>query len=318
MKKFILASVALLAVFASCKKEDIRTVYETTPATVTINVQVFDAYLGQLGKDAVITASAGTVSGNVIKITGNKAVAAQTVNVTASISDDATDFARTGSVAIDVAALAEGGQANYSCKVIVGSPKQEMTGFSYEKTADPKKSEKFFGSLEKADHSYNDTLWVINNSEFVLYGTTTYVNKVGTGSQSVDCGLAKTSEELDYVLSTAALVCNDDPEYGKDKTYDYTVSAFARFNVFVTYTCNSIEYTCYRNFKLEDGKTTKEPIGVITNNDYTTSVVYKEGFAPDHASHYVAGHGVDDAHYSHGHGHGHGGENAGGGIIVAE
>ena len=47
MKKFILASFALIAVFASCKKEDIRTVYKAEPAKATITVEVYDAFLGQ-------------------------------------------------------------------------------------------------------------------------------------------------------------------------------------------------------------------------------------------------------------------------------
>ena len=315
MKKFILASVALLAVFASCKKEDIRTVYETTPATVTINFSVYDAFTGKDAVSPAVTTSAGTVDGSKIVIKGNKAVAAQEVTIKATVTDGLTANPRTGEQKVAISFLCEGGQATYSAKVVVGSPKAEITGFTCEEKKGAKQT-KLAGILEKANHSYNDTLWVINNSEFVLYGTTTYTQKLGSKDPDVNKSGAKTSEELDYVLSMVSEKSIVDPEDGKDKTYDYTVSAFSRFNVFVTYEWVPMEYTCYRNFKTEDGNTAKEVIGVFKFNNYTTSVVYKEGFAPDHASHYVAGHGVDDAHYSHG--HGHGGENAGGGIIAAE
>lgn len=319
MKKIILASVALIAVFASCKKEDIRTVYETKEAVATINVYVFDAYLGTDVTDAKITASAGVVDNYTVTIKGNKAIAKQPVEITAISSDGK----RKNSAVVDVDALIEGGVATYSCKVVIGKAK---TG-NKEYQLFPKMSAQHyeFGYLEKSYEHYHTDIthgtglnqWCINNTEFCLFGETAYTKTSGTKESALityEVELSEAEEILidDYYESVLI------PYVAEDTNYSYFVSAFSYFNVKVTYRVNEFVYLVQRRNILEDGTYDEwEDIAMISKTDYDfTSVERFEIPSPSHASHYVHGHGVDDPVHSHG--HGQGGFNAGGGIVVAD
>lgn len=321
MKKIILASVALIAVFASCKKEDIRTVYETKAAEATINVYVFDAYLGTDVTDANVTASAGQVEGNTkVVIKGNKAIAKQTVTITATSQDGK----RTGSYDLPVEALVEGGVATYSCKVVIGKAKTGDKEYQLFKKYAGQHYE--FGYLLKSyDHYYEDLThgtglnqWCVNNTEFCLFGETTYTETSGTQSIATiinhDAGISEAEELLidEYKES------KDIPYVTKEVNYSYFVSAFSYFNVKVKYDVHEYIYLVQRRNILE-GETFDEweDIATITKTDYDyTSIERFEIPSPSHASHYVHGHGVDDPVHSHG--HGQGGQNAGGGIVVAD
>lgn len=314
MKKVILASVALLAVFASCQKEDIRTVYETEPAHATIQVNVFDAFLGKdVTSLATVTSSVGGVqliNGKwEISIIGDKTIGKQTVNITAKYQD------RSNTIGFEIASLIEGAVADYACTVTIGSPKETVDfDFSYVDVD----TDYIYGYLENATHEYNKQSWCINDSEYVLYGETNYIKKTGTFNKVVLTEDAADAEItwMDNVIKNQLMV----PDTSVDTKYEYVVSAFSYFNVEVKYTIDTDSYEFFRVFTSADGKyKSKEIFGTADIDDWSTSVKKLEIASPTHASHYVAGHGVDDPSYSHyDHGHGHGGSNAGGGIIVAD
>mgnify|MGYP003319178163 CR=1 FL=1 len=312
MKKFILASVALIAVFASCKKEDIRTVYKTKPAEVTITVKVIDALVGT-PVTATITSSEGTVNGNEVKITGNNAISKHPVTITAKYGDY-----EPVSGTITVEDLLEGGNASYSITIIVGHAIDPTKPVTYKvKHLDAEATLVEERQLEFATHSHDGSKWVINNTEFVLFGVTNYEDRSGLVSiDKDDKAKGATGADLDFIEKTCNSLSEANPKVFEEKEYSYTVSAFSYFNVIVSYSHLAQPIECYRVTTLEGGSTIETLIGTITLKTWSSAPTYKEIASPDHASHYVAGHGVDDPHYSHG--HGHGGSNAGGGIVVAD
>lgn len=324
MKKIILASVALIAVFASCKKEDIRTVFETNEAVATINVSVFDAYLGTDVTDANVTASAGQVEGNTkVVIKGNKAIAKQTVTITATSKDGK----RTGSYDLPVEALVEGGVATYSCKVVIGKAKTGDKEYQMVPVTHVEDYE--FGYLLKSYAHYHEDIthgtglnqWCINNTEFCLHGETNYTKTSGTKNKvQIEYGEVGLSD-AEYLLIDDYAESITIPYETEEVIYSYFVSAFSYFNVVVTYKIENSAYVIQRRNVLENKTFDEwEDIAFLAKQDYTfTSIQPFEIPSPSHASHYVHGHGVDDSHYSHySHGHGYGGQNAGGGIVVAD
>lgn len=333
MKKFILASVALIALFASCKKEDIRTVYKAEPAKATIAVEVFDAYQGKsVTSDAKIEGSVGTVTGNKIVIVGDKAhfyaIPAQDVVITASYEDKVRNETRKNSVTIKIDGVLEDGEAFYSALVIVGSAVDPTKPISYDivtsKTKpDPDKVIKT-GYLEKATHSHNGQKWCINNTEFVLFGTTTYPKYDGYSKSDSSLEMiegAYNDDEKKVAKGLLDTLLDELPEKKSEiVTAEYKVSAFSYYNFKVEYKQSYFLYDVVRVYTLADGKTTSNvSIAKIKLAKWDTKGQKIEMASPDHASHYVEGHGVDDPHYSHyDHGHGHGGSNAGGGIVVAD
>ena len=319
MKKIILASVALIAVFASCKKEDIRTVYKAEPAKATITVEVYDALYGQnVTSQANITANAGTVEGTQVVLVGdqanNYAIPEQKVTISAEFSG------RKGSVTMPVSSLVEGGVASYSAVVVVGSPVDPKQPIDYEIVENDPSDPVTFKTwqLEKATHSHAGANWVINNTEFFIYGTTKYNDVVGFNEEKSK--LNKLVPLTDDEDATAELLFNlliaVNPEKSTEKELEYHVSAFSYFNVIVENQDAVQHFDLCRVLTLVDGSKESVRIADMEMHITSTKVSPVEMASPDHASHYVAGHGVDDAHWSHA--HGYGGYNAGGGIVVAD
>lgn len=319
MKKFILASVALIAVFASCKKEDIRTVYKANPAEATITVKVFDALYGKdVTSQATVTADPSTspitVTGNIVKLVGDQAhynaIPAQKVTVKASYDG------REGSATVPVEGVLEGGVGSFSTTVVVGHAIDPTKPVDYTiKDGGTELAKGTRGYLEYATHSHDGSKWVINNSEFVLFGVTNYDDLSGIKGMDIDT-MGSEGADFEYIMNQSVELTNANPFVKTNKEYKYTVSAFSYFNVMVAYDYYTQSFDCYRINILDNGSQLETLIGSIDLTTWATSVQYIEIASPDHASHYVAGHGVDDSHYSHA--HGHGGMNAGGGIVVAD
>ena len=322
MKKIILASVALIAVFASCKKEDIRTVYKANPAEVTITVEVFDAYQGaNVTSQANITANAGTVAGNTVKFVGDQAhfnaVPAQKVTISASFDG------RDGSVTVPIDGTLEGGIATYSATVVIGNAIDPTKPINYDVVpggySEPEVVKS--GYLAFATHSHDGKNWCINNTEFILEGLTSFESWLGNNEKKSNW------KPVDgVVLSDAEKTLSEDKFKGivaanpfiskTEKDVKYTVSAFSYFNYKVDYMNTVFYYDVVRIYTLKGGATESVRIATIELNCWSTKGAKVEIASPDHASHYVEGHGIDDEHYSHA--HGHGGYNAGGGIVVAD
>lgn len=322
MKKIILASVALIAVFASCKKEDIRTVYKANPAKATITVEVFDAYQGKsVTSEATISANVGTTTGNKIELVGDQghfyAIPAQKVTITASYED------RSNSVTIDIDGVLEDGQAFYSATVIVGSAidPTKPVGYDFVPAGTDPEQVKQTGYLKYATHSHDGQKWCVNNTEFVLYGITEFNKYEGIckddSSLTMAVGIDFTDDERKVSKDIYESLLEEFPEKKSEVVKaEYVVSAFSYFNYKVEYKQTYTLYDIVRVYTLKDESTKNVPIARIKLAEWGTTGQKLEIASPDHASHYVAGHGVDDAHYSHE--HGHGGMNAGGGIVIAD
>lgn len=321
MKKFILASVALIAVFASCKKEDIRTVYKAEPAKATITVEVFDAYLGKnVTSQAEITSNAGTVQGTQVVLVGDQghfnAIPAQKITISAKYDG------REGSATIQIDGVLEDGVAFYNAIVIVGSAIDPTKPIDYDVVAREPGEPKLYqtGYLEYATHSHDGKKWCINNTEFVLFGVTEFDDKNGINEGKSSCtmidGIDFTDDEKKIAEDYFKKLCKANPEVITKKTINYTVSAFSYYNYRVDYKFTYQYYDVVRRFTLVDGSTKDVSIASIKLTSWSVGGGKMEIASPDHASHYVEGHGVDDPHYSHA--HGKGGMNAGGGIVIAD
>lgn len=126
--KMALAAVALTsAVFVGCSEEDIAIDNpSTTPSpelanpTCQITVSVIDAGTGAVVAPS-LTASAGTVSGNTIVLTG-ESISAQTVTITQAKGEN---YAEDGVVSVAVPALSKG-QAAYLSATIIMVPKSNV------------------------------------------------------------------------------------------------------------------------------------------------------------------------------------------------
>lgn len=127
--KMALAAVALTsAVFVGCSEEDIAIDNPgTTPSTpelanptCQITVSVIDAGTGAVVAPS-LTASAGTVSGNTIVLTG-ESISAQTVTITQAKGEN---YAEDGVVSVAVPALSKG-QAAYLSATIIMVPKSNV------------------------------------------------------------------------------------------------------------------------------------------------------------------------------------------------
>lgn len=118
--KAAIAILPIVGLLASCEPTKHNTVGDKDPATANITVKVIDRSNGaDVTGSATIsaTASSGTVavSGNVVTVTGNKELAAQTITVNASTS------AGSGSTGVAIPALAAACVYSGSVTVFVGT-----------------------------------------------------------------------------------------------------------------------------------------------------------------------------------------------------
>lgn len=311
MKK-LLSLIALAGIFAACQPEELKTAFEIANAEATINVRVVDIRTGATPTSgATITASAGTVSGSVVTISGKPAISAQTVNVTVTYKADYMTDSQSKSESVKVSALRAGGKASYDVTVIVGytdsdysfTCKETKAGESVETTV------YFTPSDSHAEtHSHDGGVWVRNNTEFILTGS------VAWSSYNGSYATVKGSVNDSYKEIVDAFVQANTYNYENGKFVAtemeplyLTVSAYCYYTAFQTYTkVNGTEYTLYAE---KDGVVPFEIGTFVVNSIKSSSAEYKEMEDPNAHGHYVQGHG---------HAHGHGTDNAGGGIVISE
>lgn len=296
MKKLFMF-LAIAGVFAACKPEEIETAFEVRPAQATIEVSVIDVNTLQAAEGYTLTASAGTVNGNIVTLEGNKALAETTVTLTVAYMG--ADY----SGQVKVNALRAGGNASYSTTIIVGVPETEAV-ITIESSEPVESSAKFYIDPDPYSHyghttahySYNgiDT-WVENLTEFMLNGVCDYT--VMKGSKVDFASVDHVDTEYSSVVDSYATGLNNYSEYAAK--FEFTVSAWAYYTVEQTVT-----YSDYVVSILADGVV----VGEIPVRNVATSIQYIEIANP-------LGHG----HYHYGHGDPHGDNaNAGGGIVYGE
>ncbi len=315
MKK-LFSLIALVGVIAACTPEQIDTAFKLAGGKVTVNVDVIDiinggAYAGTY----TVNSNFGTVSGNTITYQAgdSQGIAAGDYTITVSGPKLAKDYTAT----FAVPEILAGGEAVIRASVFVGEPLNGWTVFAdYNDDDVVVTTEQFFLANDHyPTHAYSHdgiNTWYYNNSEFMLEGTVDFEFAYGDWSISnvVD----------NQILGFEGIVDNEaeswiDPMMF-DATYDFTVSAWAMWNVVQTNYHFTVPFTVYA-FKDadEDGEVgASEEIlelgsFVLDELDTATIEVHELPYpgAPGHA------------HYQHGHGHAHGGlANAGGGISYNE
>lgn len=293
MKKFF-SLLALAGALVACTPEEIPTYFEVKNAKAEINVEVIELYTAQPISSA-ITASAGTVSGNVVTLEGSPRLSAQDVTVS-TVYDG-----KTYSQVVKVSNLLAGGEAKYSVRLVVGSVPGEYE-FDTDVTKLVTTVEIGYLDYTHGSHSHNGEPWAYNMSEFILDMECPY--EIVRGQEVTDvkylsedtmfkANVKKFADALDGVIETV-----------KDK-YEFKVSAWAMYKVSQTRSISDRTETVYAikgNEAIAIGEITVHSV------EYD-SIQYEEAPIPGHEGHY---------HYGHGHEHGHGAENAGGGIIWAD
>jgi len=312
MKKVFLF-FALVGVFTACQPEDLRTIFESAPAQLTIKVgKVYNAVDGK-DLTAVATKDADVV------ITGTPAIAkgSQVMNasyggVTSSVTVEyPAILADTDPVTITAADIwIPGNKNNYKIEVREGASEEDVQEY---------------GLLSAQNHGYshNDSMWLENANDYVLVDTYTYTEYAG--NELVKDGDTYFTVIDDVFAADVELAANaklEDEITTTEKVGTIKVSAWSLYNVIntVTTTVTTMEVVA-----------TPDPAGsapTVGNNGVVGTFQVRSILAvpnkveiahPSHASHYVAP-GEDEEATGHGVYHGtHGdGSNAGGGFADAE
>ncbi len=290
--KRIISLLALAGFVVACQPEEIETAFTIDNAVATITVTATDVATGAdaFENGADLTAGAGTVSRNVVTITGTPAISAQTVELV--VTYNGVSYPES----VYVNSVLAGGQADYSVSIVVGEIPGEYT---YELVTDSSEGEvqTEYATGFTHNHAYNDEGWRENATEFIVNVTVDYT--ITSGSEVVGYELLDASFESVAQSYYAAL---DSGVSSVDDVLEFQVSAWSIFRAWQTRTVVTTEYTLWATL---DGSET-EVAKYTVKTYYSTSAEYEEMAHPSHAGHYVYGHGHS------------GGENSGGGIVFAE
>lgn len=296
MKKFF-SLLALAGALVACTPEEIPTYFEVKNAKAEINVEVIELYTAQPISSA-ITASAGTVSGNVVTLEGSPRLSAQDVTVS-TVYDG-----KTYSQVVKVSDLLAGGEAKYSVRLVVGAAPGDDYKYPYEVTKSNLETQIGYLDYAHGSHSHNGEPWAYNMSEFILDMECSY--EVTEGMEVTDVKYISEDPLFKDKVDAYALILDEGFITYTDK-YDFKVSAWAMYKVYQERTFGDLTVTIYAEKDNE-----KTAIGELTVSGVVySSIQVEEAPIPGHEGHYHYGHG-------HSHGHGHGAENAGGGIIWAD
>ena len=315
MKKFF-SLIALVGVFAACQPETIETTFEPDPAVATITVSVYDLASGSdVTGSATITPSEGSLVGNVITLTGNPAISAKTITVSASYNG------ASNSETVKINALLAGGKADYTVTVQVGEvpviPDPDpviVKTYSWELTGSEELEEKNY-TLSTASHSHayshngvSIDNWMLNATEFILELTTNYQKRTGNKAEG-DCTSTAADDNTQFDAFVEAFKV---PAYCEDVLeYSFTVSSWAYYNVLQTVNCVKNTYTVSVATTKDGVDQGTVEIGTIEVETYSSSIEAIE-FAYNNHYEYGHGHGTS-THDEHGNS-----ENAGGGIAYGD
>lgn len=302
MKK-LFSLFALAGAFVACQPEELETAFSVDNATVTIDVTVTDVQTGAAAEGVTISCSDGAakVEGNVITLVGNPAIDETTVTVTATCPK----YAESVSKEVKINRVLGGGVANYNVVLVIGKPVSEYE-ITVDKVSEAKETKTGYVTGVEYEHSYTHDgieyeYWRRNDTKFWIDFEVTYNTYSGSevlGSDVIDpafkqvvdgyvagynTGIKETSETEKFKVSAWCI-------YTVKQTVDYLVETYS--------------------VKADDVE-----VGTFTvSTPSRTQLDYYEMADPESHGHghYQPGHGHDDTH-------GHGaGNNAGGGIVIAE
>ena len=302
MKK-LFSLFALAGAFVACQPEELETAFSVDPATVTIDVTVTDVQTGAAAEGVTVTCSDGSakVEGNVITFTGNPAIDAKTVTVTAT----STKYAESVSKEVEINELLGGGVANYNVVLVIGKPVSEYE-ITVEKVSETKDSKTGYVEGAEYEHSYTHggidyEYWRRNDTKFWIDFEVTYTDYSGAEAAA---GVV-TDPAFKSVVDGFVNAYNTGIEE-TSKTETFKVSAWCIYTVKQT-----VDYLV----ETYSVKADNVEVGTFTvSTPSRVQLDYYEMADPESHGHghYQPGHGHDDTH-------GHGaGNNAGGGIVIAE
>lgn len=270
------AVVALATTFTSCEKEEFNV--DVTP----INAQAVISPIVLAIENGITTdvTSQATITPAELSFTGNPALAAQNVSITATYNG------LSATVTVNVPALSAGQFASLTPTIILQEEDAEMKIVAEQTTL--------------TEESSKTQTW--DNYELYWYYLPSFTYTVKEGSK-IDSKVINT-QDVDDRATIGSFINTLETTY-KEHTVTtpvdtYRVYANSRTTVSLTYTVETIAYTFVKRAVT---RTDDEPLAVVKVGDYSTSTLV----IVDNQD--IPGHG-----HSHGHGHGHGGGNAGGGI----
>ena len=309
MKK-LFSLFALVGAFVACQPEELETAFDVDPAKATINVTVIDVQTAEPieGLKVDCPGGEGDVDGNVVTITGNKAIQAMDVNLVLSSSKYPDE---TMTVTVKINSLLAGGLATYNVVEVMGTPypepgpdpEPEPVVVTVEKGTSLSVTEVGYLStldVEGHSHSHNGidlSKWAENPTPFMITVSGTYSVFSGVEAEKTSV----TNPDYESLVQTYVDSYNSVGQKEEKEEFSFNVSAWALYTVWQTKTTETTEYVV---------KVDGEEVGTFNVEGVSsTQVEYLEMALPGHSHDYVHGHG----HASHGE---H--DNAGGGIVFAE
>lgn len=309
MKK-LFSLFALVGAFVACQPEELETAFDVDPAKATINVTVIDVQTAEPieGLKVDCPGGEGKVNGNVVTITGNKAIQAMDVNLVLSSSKYPDE---TKTVTVKINSLLAGGLATYNVVEVMGTPypepgpdpEPEPVVVTVEKGTSLSVTEVGYLStlnVEGHSHSHNGidlSKWAENPTPFMITVSGTYSVFSGVEAEKTSV----TNPDYESLVQTYVDSYNSVGQKEEKEEFSFNVSAWALYTVWQTKTTETTEYVV---------KVDGEEVGTFNVEGVSsTQVEYLEMALPGHSHDYVHGHG----HASHGE---H--DNAGGGIVFAE
>ena len=297
MKK-LFSLFALAGAFVACQPEELETAFSVDPATVTINVTVTDVQTGAAAEDVTIDCSDGAakVEGNVITLTGNPAIDAKTVTVTATCPK----YADSVSEDVEINRVLAGGVANYNVVLVIGKPVSAYE-ITVDKVSEAKETKTGYVTGAEYEHSHDGfDYWRRNDTKFWIDFEVTY--NTYSGSEAAGAVIDPAFKQVvdGYVAGYNTGIVET------PATKNFKVSAWCIYTVKQT-----VDYLVETySVKADDVEVGTFTVSIPSR----TQLDYYEMADPESHGHghYQPGHGHDDTH-------GHGaGNNAGGGIIFAE
>ena len=283
---FALAVVALATAFTSCEKEEFNVNIEPINAQATISPIVLAV---ENGVTTDVTSVATVTISPSATFTGNPTLAATTATVTASYNDMSVE------VKVAVPALQAGQFASLTPTIILQKETAET---------------KIVVDPQESTNTENKEGFEDNTTDYYYYTTGKYLNKSGNKVLE-DTKVINTTDllEIGAINSFFSTLKDTYKEEEVEIDKEIPVYAHSRTIINVAYT---VVTTDYKIVKTADAntKTGEEILASMKVKNFATALgdILVDQQIPGH-NHAPAGHG---------HGHGHGGDNAGGGIVVAD
>lgn len=285
---FALAVVALATTFTSCEKEEFNVNIEPINAQATITPIVLAV---ENGVTTDVTNAATIAITPSATFTGNPALAATTATVTASYKDMSVE------VKVAVPALQAGQFASLNPTIVLQKETEESGETKI--VVDPKETTKTDEKQGTQD----------NTTDYYYYTTGKYLKK--SGNKVLENTKVINTTDLLEIGAINSFFSTLENTYKEEEVEieEIPVYAHSRTIINVAYTVVTTDYKIVKKADVET-KAGEEVLASMTVENYATALgeILVDQQIPGH-NHAPAGHG---------HGHGHGGENAGGGIVVAD